>query len=171
MNDGPASYANDRFGFLRCSNPPELPGTMSGLLEAAIADARKLDPDTYHPDFERWHSPDQGRHLRNLPRRQPDRRNLQCVARQERAPRIVLRRRNAQAQLPRLHAPRRLECSPTNASTVHPSLPSASVMDSPFCRSPTSRTSTAGSDFRNHLDSLEQAIEPLRQIEADAEPV
>ena len=36
--------------------PDTLPGTMSGLLEAAIADARKLDTTLYQPHCQEWHT-------------------------------------------------------------------------------------------------------------------
>ena len=37
--------------------PASLPDTMAGILEAAIADARKLDPDVYFPNHLQWHNP------------------------------------------------------------------------------------------------------------------
>ena len=40
---------------LSVSEPCRLPGTMAGLLEAAINDARALDRDTYLPYSEYWH--------------------------------------------------------------------------------------------------------------------
>ena len=169
MNDGPASYANDDFGFLRCSNPPELPGTMSGLLEAAIDDARKLDPDTYHPDFERWHSPDKdgtcaiclaGSLIAGTFNASPDKNVLPESFSDD-----VMRKLNA------------LDCMRLGAwrlayERFYGHEPALNVSDGlAFLPQPDFKNFNGWDDFRNHLDSLEQAIEPLRRIEADAEPV
>ena len=35
----------------------ELPDTLAGLVETAIADALSLDPETYHPKSQQWHNP------------------------------------------------------------------------------------------------------------------
>ncbi len=46
-------------GTSRSDNTASLPDTMSELLEAAIADARSLDPASYQPYSSYWHSPDE----------------------------------------------------------------------------------------------------------------
>ena len=46
--DTPPSYS--------VNEPCKLPGSMSGLLTAAIADARSLNPDIYIPNSFKWHT-------------------------------------------------------------------------------------------------------------------
>ena len=169
MTDSLASYTNDDFGFLRCDNPPELPGTMSGLLEAAISDARKLDPDIYHPDSERWHSPDKdgtcaiclaGSLIAGTFNASPDKNVLPESFSDD-----VMRKLNA------------LDCMRLGGWALaferfygYP--PSTGISDRLFFLPLPRFTNFNGwDDFRNHLDTLEQAIEPLRRIEADAEPI
>lgn len=39
------------------SQLPEVPATLSALIRAAIAEARRLDPSVYQPNHEFWHAP------------------------------------------------------------------------------------------------------------------
>ena len=155
--------------FLRMAVPPQLPETMSGLLEAALIDARKLDRVAYYPDAERWHSPDK------------DGTCAVClagilIAVTFSAPpnKVVVPDSFSADVMRKLNS---LDCMRLGAWNLaykrfYGREPSLSISNGlSFLPQPDFSNFNGWDDFQYHLDSLEQAVQPLRQVELDAEPV
>ena len=149
-------------------NTRSLPDTMSGLLEAAIADARKLDPDIYFPYSELWHTTDNGTCticlagslIAGTLQTPPDKTMVPLSFPGD-----------VPAKLDALDSMRfgRWECA---FHRFYGEEPSPSISDQlaylsrPFCS-----YFTGWDEFHVLLDSLEKSIKPLRTIELNAKAV
>ncbi|MCY4587128.1 MAG: hypothetical protein OXB98_13920 [Bryobacterales bacterium] len=148
--------------------PHSLPGTMSGLLEAAIADARKLDPETYYPDSYRWHSAEKdacavclaGSLIAGTLQTSPDK--------------TVFPNSFSDGVSSKLDS---LDCMRLGAWKLayhkfYGHEPSFAVGDQlTFLPQPYSKHFRGWDEFRCHLISIERAVEPLREIERNAEAI
>ncbi|MCY4588289.1 MAG: hypothetical protein OXB98_19840 [Bryobacterales bacterium] len=149
-------------------DPHSLPDTMSGLLATAIADARKLDPKTYHPDCYRWHTAEKdtcaicfaGSLIAGTLQTSPDKTVF---------PESFTG--DVPAKLDSLDC-MRLGAWKLAYHKFYGQEPSFAIgnqltyLPQPFCS-----YFRGWEEFRSHLISLEKAVEPLREIELDAEAV
>ncbi|MCY4587129.1 MAG: hypothetical protein OXB98_13925 [Bryobacterales bacterium] len=149
-------------------DPHSLPDTMSGLLEAAIADARKLDPDIYYPYFEIWHTTDNGTCticlggslIAGTLQTPPDKTMVP-----DSFPGDVHAKLDALDSM-------RLGAWQSAFHRFYGQEPSPSISDRlAYLRRPSCSYFDGWEEFHTFLDSLEKSIEPLRAIELDAKAV
>lgn len=171
MNQLPACMKDNHPAILRCQAPPEFPETMAELLETAIADARKLDREAYYPHYEHWHNPDPD----------PDGACSICLAGSVIAG--TLKASPHKSVYPDAFSDdvtsklSSLDCMRQGSWRLayerfygrEPSLNTSEGLT--FLPQPVIPNFHGWDDFQEHLDSLEKAVQPLRQVEIDAEPV
>ncbi len=149
-------------------DPQSLPDTMSGLLESAIADARKLNRKTYFPDSDRWHTAEKdacaiclaGSLIAGTLQTPPDKTVF---------PESFTG--DVPAKLDSLDC-MRLGAWKLAYHKFYGHEPSFALIDQlAGLPQPYSKHFTGWDEFHILLNSLEKAVQPLREIELDAEAV
>ncbi len=169
MTDSPPNPAAPQTRATSTTKSRSLPDNMSDLLATAIADARRLDPETYHPDSDQWHT---AVHQWKCE---------VCLAGSLIAGTLQVSPKHT--VFPGMfsddteHKLDALDCTRLGAWTLayhkfyghEPSFSTAEKLT--LLPQPTDRNFTGWAAFRAHLDSMEAIVDQLREIEHNPHPI
>jgi len=150
-------------------DPRSLPDTMSGLLAAAITEARALDPRIYHPNSFYWHDTDEEQQCQVCLAGSVIAGTLQVPPDRTVFPESFAG--DVPAKLSALENMRLGNWSDAYQQ-FYAQEPSPSISHRlGYLRRPSCSYFDGWEEFHTFLDSLEKSIEPLRAIELDAKTV